>query len=125
MSNSTKKTNSYSLKETILWWEKKRLIFNLLIIGFSAFLIYSFWDYPMRSIIGSGAIITKAVLLILFMNLCYTIGWGVELLAHLLIKSEPFNNSLKWFLFGLGTLMSLVLINFYFAMEFDVLFAGV
>ncbi|EPR71719.1 hypothetical protein ADIWIN_3166 [Winogradskyella psychrotolerans RS-3] len=66
--NDTVTSDTLPLKEMILWWEKRRLIFNVLIIGLSVFSIYSYWDYPMRSIIGSNQIIRNAIIFIFGAN---------------------------------------------------------
>ncbi|MDX2360861.1 MAG: hypothetical protein QNK23_08650 [Crocinitomicaceae bacterium] len=111
------------VKEMIVWWEKKRLIYNIFIIGLSVFLMYDFWDYPMRSIKGSGQIIMNAILFVFTANVFYTLGWGLGVVSHYLFKSKGLNNTGRWILFILGTLFSLVWTNLNFVFEFDVLFA--
>lgn len=111
------------VKEMILWWEKKRLIYNVLIIGLSIFLMYDFWDYPMRSIIGTRQIVWNTIVFVLGANLFYTSGWGLGVISHYLFKTNGLNNTGRWILFVLGTLFSLVWTIIYFVVEFDVLFA--
>lgn len=112
-----------SKKEMILWWEKRRLIYNVFLIGFSALLIYNFWDYPMRTIIGSEQIISNAIVFVFGANLFYSLGWGLEILRHNLYKANGLNKNKRWTLFTLGTFFSLIWTNQYFVIEFDVLFA--
>lgn len=112
------------IKEMILWWEKRRIIYNILIVGLSIFLIYNFWDYPMRMIIGGNKIILDGVILTLVLNAFYTLAWIFGALSHVLFKTGGSINALRWVLFILGTLFSLIMINFFYVFAFDVLFAN-
>jgi hypothetical protein len=112
-----------SVKEIVRWWEKKRLIYNGVIIGFSVFLMYSFWDYPMRSIIGTYQVIWNAIVYIIIANLFYTSSWGLELFRIYVLKTNGLSNNSKWVIFVLGALFSLLCTNINFVLEFDVLFA--
>ncbi|NQY31062.1 MAG: hypothetical protein HRT69_16545 [Flavobacteriaceae bacterium] len=118
-------TDPSPVKEIILWWEKRRVIYNVLIVGLSIFSIYSYWDYPMRTIKGGDQIIIDAIVFIFGANLLYTMGWGFDILMPCLFKEKGLTNKSKWFLFILGTLFSLAWTNSYFLIEFDVLFADI
>jgi len=111
------------VKAIIIWWKKRRLIFNALIIALSVFLIYSFWDYPMRKIIGGNQIILEAFIFIFGANLCYTFGWIFGIANHYVFKTKHTSNTMKWILFSLGTILSLIWTNFHFVFKFDILFA--
>ncbi len=119
----TKDNKPTLVKEIILWWERKRLIYNLLIIALSVFSIWQYWDYPMRSIIGGKQIIINAIVFIFGANLFYSLGWLLGIANHYLFKTEYTSREKKWILFVLGTLFSLVWTTFYFVVVFDVLFA--
>jgi hypothetical protein len=110
-------------KQIIIWWEKRRLIYNVLIIAFSVFLMYTFWDYPMRTIIGTKQVILDAVIFIFIANVCYTSGWILGIINHYLFNTKRSSNTIKWILFTIGTICSLLWTNFYFVIMFDVLFA--
>lgn len=109
----------------ILWWEKKRLIYNVIAIAAILFSLYSFWDYPMRGIIGEGQIIINSVLILIFVNVLYTAGWGLEVGSHYFFETKGMNPMLRWLLFIIGTTITVFALNFYFALEFDVLFAKI
>ena len=120
--NSTE-IRSSGLKELFFWWEKRRVIYNLLIIGLTVFSVYSYWDYPMRNTIGSEEVIINAFSFILVANLLYTAGWVSEIYLRFLFKFKGFSTNIRWILFVLGTALSLIWTNFYFVIMFDVLFA--
>lgn len=122
--SSTKKSEASIVKDMIVWWEKKRLIYNILIIGLSLFLMIDFWDHPMRSIIGTRQIVWNAFVFIFGANLFYTLGWGLGVVSHYIFKTKGLNNTSRWILFVLGTLFSIVWTVFYFVVEFDVVFAN-
>jgi len=112
------------IKDMIIWWEKRRLIYNVLIIALSIFSMYSYWDYPMRTMIGSEQIIINAIVFVLGANLFYTLGWGSGIISYYRIdKTYVSSNRKRWILFTLGTIFSLILTNWNFVIEFDVLFA--
>lgn len=112
-----------NFKKHILWWEKKRILFNIIVVGFSVFLMYKFWNYPMRLIIGGPQIIFHAILVVIFLNVCYTAGWITELILAYLFDWNGIGKFGKWVFFILGTLLSLFAADVFFALEFDVLFA--
>ena len=111
------------VKEMIQWWEKRRVIYNIIIIGLSVFLIYDFWDYPWRRIVGGHIIIFDAFKFIFIANAFYTLSWGVGALAYYTFKYTGLSNIGRWILFSLGTFFSIILTDLYFVFEFDVLFA--
>ena len=119
----TKTPKTSLVKEMIIWWEKKRLIYNALIIGLSVFFIYNFWDYPLRLKIGTSEIIWDTLVFVIVANLFYTSSWGLGIISHYVFKTKGLNNVGKWVLFVLGTLFSLVWTSIYFIFLFDVLFA--
>lgn len=112
------------VKEMILWWEKRRVIYNVLILGLSALLLYDFWDYPWRKIVGGQIIILDAIQFIVILNVFYTSSWGLGVVSHYLFKTKGLNSRGRWILFVLGTLASIVITDFYFVFAFDVLFAS-
>jgi hypothetical protein len=111
------------IKEMIMWWEKRRIIYNILIVGLSIFLIYDFWDYPWRKIVGGNIIIFEAVLFLIIANVFYSLGWGIGVLAHYMFKTNGLSITWRWIIFVLGTLFSIIITDLYFVFAFDVLFA--
>lgn len=111
------------VKEMIVWWEKKRIIYNVIIIGLSVFLMYDFWDYPWRKIVGSQNVIIDAIKFIFIANVFYSLSWGLGVLSHYLFKTKGLNKTGRWILFVLGIFISVVITDLYFVFAFDVLFA--
>ncbi len=111
------------MKEIIIWWEKKRILYNLILISLAIFLIYDFWDYPMRTIIGGDYIILKAIGFIVFANLAYVASWGIELISTRVFYTPPMPPAVRWVFFILGTLFALFGLSFFLALVFDVMFA--
>ena len=108
----------------ILWWEKRRLVYNILIIGLSVFSLYSYWDYPMRKIIGNEQVIINTIVFIFGANLFYTLSWGLGIINyHITGKTYISSKKRRWILFILGTIFSLIWTSLNFTIEFDVLFA--
>jgi hypothetical protein len=113
-----------SVKEMIIWWERKRLIYNILILGLSIFSMYSYWDYPMRHIKGSQQIILNSTVFIIVANLFYTLSWiSGAFVYYATNKTLISDRKKRWILFILGTIFSLFWTNLNFVIEFDVLFA--
>jgi hypothetical protein len=113
-----------TLKEMILWWEKKRIIYNILIVALSIFSIYSYWDYPMRSIIGNKQIILQAIVFVIGANLGYTISWMSGVVYYYATNKTYISSKRKrWILFILGAIFSLLWTNWFYLILFDVLFA--
>lgn len=111
------------VKEMIQWWEKKRLIYNLIIVSLSIFLIYSFWDYPARKIIGGFTLIVEGFVFIIMANVFYCLSWALGVAGHYAYKRRGSTIAGRWFYFIIGMLFSILATNLYFAMQFDVLFA--
>ncbi|NOQ71746.1 MAG: hypothetical protein GQ574_07090 [Crocinitomix sp.] len=115
--------NQSVVKDAILWWEKKRWIYNLLIIAVTSLVVYDFWEFPMRGIIGGNQIVFEAFLIVLGANLFYALGWGLELTAHYILSSKCLHPIARWSLFILGTLATFFMIAMYFTLRLDVIFA--
>lgn len=116
--------NVSELKLTIRWWEKKRLLFNLIIVSFSIFSMYSYWDYPVRTFQGGGQIIFDKVIFMLFLNALYTISWAGKVFYHRRDpKNKRLSNKKRRFYFTVLTALSLLLTDVHHTAQFDVLFA--
>jgi hypothetical protein len=107
----------------LLWWEKKRWLYNLFICFWIVFINIENWDYPMREIIGTKTIILENFYLLIACNIAYAAGWALELFFFYFLSKQTFHVIFKWVLFVLGTLFSLFIILFYLGFLFDVLFA--
>lgn len=110
-------------KEAILWWEKKRWLYNVLTISGMMFLIYDFWDYPMRGIIGERQIILEAFIIVIGVNVFYALGWILELAVQYFFKAKGLHPIARWSLFVLGTISTFFMLSIFYGLKFDVLFA--
>ena len=118
---SSDSQNTY--RKIILWWEKKRWLYNLIICSWIVFINIENWDYPMREILGTKIILLENFYLLIACNIAYTAGWGLELFFYYFLSKQTFHVIFKWVLFVLGTLFSLFIILFYLGFLYDVLFA--
>lgn len=112
------------LKEMILWWEGKRLVYNILLIGLSTLLLYSYWNYPAKTIIGSDKIVLSSIFFVLGANLLYTLSWISGVIVFYISQKTILSSKRKrWILFILGTVFTLLWTNLKYALQFDVFFA--
>lgn len=108
--------DAYSnLRAVIRWWEKKRLLFNICIC-FSAFLPTIFF-YELVQLQSTMALITLSIIYLLFANLFFTIGWGIDALRYYIFSGKNFGKYKELFyltgmLFSIGTTL-LLSINFW------------
>jgi len=120
MGNRSRKEIDF--KPIISWWESKRLLFNVLLVGFCVIVMYAFWDSPMRDIRGNGPIIVQFVFGVFGANIVYTAGWFVEVVLSYLFDLKEVSNLARWFFFICGTLAVLFSAFVFIGLEFDVPF---
>lgn len=104
------------------WWEKKRYLYNIILIAFLIFMLISLRGYYGFTLSVPGAII-QAIGFVIFGNIFYTIGWAGGVLRHYYYSSYPLSNTGRWMLFVLGCLFSIMVIYFNYIFAADVLFA--
>lgn len=100
-------------KEIIKWWEGKRMIYNLILIGFAIFVIV--WDYRYYSSIGTltdydlGGNIEKTVFLIILSNIGYCLGGGFDAACKYYEQSllNVYRHSLYW----IGVVISILYVS--------------
>lgn len=68
--------------QVVLWWEKRRIAYNALIlgVGFVSYVLLCLVA-PYSVTLGPGEDVVEPILLILLpilINICYTLGWFVE-----------------------------------------------
>lgn len=112
--------NRLSAKSVIIWWEKKRIIFTALLIITSVFFIFKYWNHPLHQVLGLRSILYDTLILIILLNLFYTLGWIFEISIAKLFKTK-YNASFRWTLFIFGTMISIVVTFFLFLIMFDFL----
>ena len=118
----TKKEISVSM-EMVRWWEKKRLIYNLIIIPMTILTLSLYWKDVGVSI-GHKAIIIDALFMLAWCNVLYTSGWVGGVLRRYYLGSYPFSNFGRWLLFILGTIFSVLVLEVHFSILIYPLFVG-
>lgn len=107
----------------ILWWEKRRIVFNAILIPFSIFLCIQFWDYPLRKIVGSKWIILDTIQYYFILNLLFTTPWLWSVFLFYTKKVYPLDSKRRWIVFVLITTGAIFITNLFHVFQFDVLFA--
>ncbi len=107
--------------EMVTWWEKKRYIYNAILLLFTSLILYSLWDYTGPTLSPSEAVI-QALWFVVLGNICYTIGWAGGILRHYYFQSYPLPISGRWILFSLGSVFSIISIYLFYVFALDVLF---
>jgi hypothetical protein len=97
----------------VAWWEVRRIPYNILVGLYGVFCLFAFfWAITTSGRLppGEDAVEPMALLVAPFaLNLCYTLGWLMELTARILLPSL----SLRFgpFLLKLGIAFSMFLIS--------------
>lgn len=103
-----------STLQIILWWELRRIPFNILIgiIGFiSLILLYIFVDASVTGHSSEDIIEPFAIFLAPFaINFCYTLGWFVEITFGRIWKNDEPKLASKLLRFGTGISLAIVLL---------------
>jgi len=99
--------------QVIIWWEMRRIPFNLLIgiYGIISLAIF-FWGIWESELLGPGEDAVEPIALLaapFAVNICYTFGWIVELPARVLWPS--LSRQLGPWLLRLGVAFSLFVIS--------------
>lgn len=100
--------------QMVQWWEKKRLVFNLIILPITALIIWSMWEY-VGLLTSASDIIFDAFWTLVWCNVFYTSGWVGGILRHYYFRSYSLPTSGRWILFGFGTLYTLIILEIRFS----------
>ena len=85
---TSRRAEDYSRIKLVLWWEHRRLYFNVLLLCVGLLSIFIFeWIggidlRPGEDVIEPMALITFVPLFALCANACYTLGWLVDLITN-------------------------------------------
>lgn len=93
-------------KSLILWWERKRLYYNLALFGVIIFVVYDLWAKVV--VLGVETIAGYSIYFLLGANIFYTLGWISGLFVHFFYRHENWNHLGRWILYVVGTLFSIV-----------------
>ena len=91
---------------SVKWWEKKRLLFNIILVLFTGFMALIKSELP-NSWLNNWSLIS-ALIWIFGANLVYCGSWGSELLWSHYLKRTPFWVEWRMFIFILGVLFSMM-----------------
>lgn len=107
-----------AILDMVKWWEKKRLYYNLVVVGISVFTIWGLWS---KAFVAGGpqSVILTLITHIVGANLFYCSGWGIGILRFYYFKGEHMPNQARWLLFIAGTGVSFIYSWLYFVMLFD------
>ncbi|NVK63309.1 MAG: hypothetical protein HWE22_01930 [Flavobacteriales bacterium] len=106
----------------VQWWEKKRYLYNIILVVFIVFTLFSLSDY-LGFILSLPEAIIQGIGFVIFGNIFYTFGWATGVLRHYYSSGDSLSNTSRWTLFTLGCLFSFVVIHFHYILALDVIFA--
>lgn len=109
--------------EMVSWWEKKRLIYNLIIIPIAIVILVILWKH-VGPFITKEALIFDAIMMLVWSNVMYTSGWVGGILRHYYFKSYPLENSGRWVLFAFGTLFTILVLEIHFSIIVNPMLIG-
>ena len=99
---------SNEIYASINWWERKRLIFNLILIGVEILIISFFWRGAIE--FGIGNTIFWSIAYTIAANIFFSIGWGISVLIdYYNLKFLKNIEKLRMLFFILGILFSIFL----------------
>ena len=100
----------YDLGFFLAWWERKRMIYNFIILGVQLFIIFIMWEET--RLFGLMSAFWGSLGYLIVANLFYSIGWGLEIITLYYIGENDFLVSNRIFLFITGLLFSIFLTVF-------------
>ena len=93
---------------SINWWERRRFIFNLILIGVEILIISFFWRGAIE--FGIGNTIFWSIAYTIAANLFFSIGWGISVLINYYnLKFLKNIEKLRMLFFIVGILFSIFL----------------
>lgn len=109
--------------EMVQWWEKRRLIYNVIIVPGTMLILWSMWKY-VGNIMDVDEVIMGSIWGIVACNMFYTSAWVGGILRIHYFGGSALSSVSRWVLFSLGTLFTLIVIDLHFTFSLDVIFAG-
>ena len=64
-------------KESVGWWERKRLLYNLIVVGTELFLMILYKSEVINY--GIVSALLGSIIWTFLANICYSLGWGIEI----------------------------------------------
>ena len=107
-------TKKKSLFVSVKWWEKKRWVYNVILVGVEIIMMLIYWESTKWFGIGESIIWSFAFTLVA--NIFFSIGWGIDILVKYYFKKDIFSEKTRFIFFVLGLLFSIFLtINMYYS----------
>lgn len=104
--------------EIIGWWEKKRILYNVILIPIEFIMAIIIWNGTLRW--GTNNVLLGSIIFTLCANVLYTMGWGLEFLSRYYIKSLKFKDQTRLLLFIIGSIFSIFTTIIFFYIWLDV-----
>lgn len=103
--NSSESESDYKL--IIRWWERKRFIYNLVIIFVQVIIALDYWNGVLRW--GISDVLIGSAFFLLLANGFYTFGWAMEFLINHYFSRFKLKPIHRWLILILGFLFSIFL----------------
>lgn len=94
-------------KSIITWWERKRIIYNLVIVFVELTITLIEWKGALRW--GLSDVVIGSAVYLFIANGFYTAGWAIEFLINHYFSRFKLNINLRWLFLILGFLFSIFL----------------
>ena len=104
--------SEYPFRETLRWWERRRIWYNLVVVAMQVIMIWSFWDAVVFT--GLNRAIIISIIFLFMANISFCLGWGIEFLIAFYWKSKKSRPPLRRTLFILGTVFSVPFTYIYY-----------
>ena len=92
-------------KSIIKWWERKRIIYNLVIIFVQVIIALDYWNGVMRW--GISDVLIGSAFFLLIANGFYTFGWAMEFLINHYFSRFKLKPIHRWLILTLGLAFSI------------------
>ncbi|MFK8008654.1 MAG: hypothetical protein AB8H03_20010 [Saprospiraceae bacterium] len=110
----SKKTLSKELYESVKWWEKRRIYFNIIVS--LAWISPFFFSWESLGNINVFGLLIAFCTYVCFANLCFCFSWVIDILKSYYFENPKYGSS-KTYLFVLGMIFS-ILITLFFSSYF-------
>ena len=101
----------FSFHEILYWWEKRRLLFNFVVVIIQLGLMGAMWKETQE--FGLSAAFWGSLGHLLVANILFSIGWGIEFISIYYLNTNKFLIRFRSLFYVLGVLFAM-LITFYF-----------
>ena len=91
-------------QDMILWWERKRIYYNIILLIGLYLGIMGLEDRLFR--FGFATPIKDTIIFLLMANLCYMTSWVPAVIMHRFFNYKGYTNTGRWVLFTIGSFIS-------------------